>query len=165
MRATLVFTTPPEPVPASPSGLVANSNPSGGVDLSWTDNSNNETGFKIERKTGIDGTYGQIYVVGVDTTTFSDTGLQPNKTYYYRVRAYNSSGNSDYSNEVCATTLSMRGDISGNGTVDIQDAIIALQVLSGISPSQAVNLGADVNGDAKIGLSEAIFIMRRVGGL
>ncbi len=92
-------------VPAAPSGLTATAASSTQVNLSWTDNSNNETGFKIERKTGSGGTYAQITTVGANVTSYSNTGLSASTTYYYRVRANNSVGDSAYSNEAYATTL------------------------------------------------------------
>ncbi len=79
------------------------------VDLSWSDNSANEDGFKIERKIGSSGTYAEITTVGADVTTYNDNnggaGLAPDTKYYYRVRAYNAAnGNSHYSNEANALT-------------------------------------------------------------
>jgi|GEM_PF-5528932 len=56
------------------------------------------------------------------------------------------------------------GDIDNKGSVDLIDAIIALQVLAGLNPS-GVNVGADVNGDQKIGLPEVIYILQKVAGL
>ena len=90
--------------PVAPSGLSAGAVSSSEINISWTDNSNNETGFRIERKTGSGGTYGQIATVGQNTTAFPDTGLSSGTTYYYRVVAYNDSGDSPYSNEAFATT-------------------------------------------------------------
>jgi hypothetical protein len=72
------------------------------VNLSWSDNSGNEDGFKIERWNG--GSYAQINAVGANVTAYTDPGLALNTTYYYRVRAYNSVGDSGYSNESSATT-------------------------------------------------------------
>ncbi len=102
--------TAPTP-PAAPSNLSANALSSSSIGLSWTDNSNNETQFKIERKIGAGGTYGQITTVGAGVTTFTDTGLSPSTTYYYRVRASNSAGDSAYSNEANATTQSAGGGL------------------------------------------------------
>jgi hypothetical protein len=69
------------------------------VDLSWTDNSTSESGFKIERSNN--GTkFSQIATLGAGATTFSNTGLRRGKTYLYRVRAYNSIGYSAYSNTI-----------------------------------------------------------------
>lgn len=72
--------------------------------LNWTDNASDETGFKIERKTGVNGEYSEIAMVGANTTTYHDTRLEDDTAYSYKVRAYKAEGNSAYSNEVNATT-------------------------------------------------------------
>ena len=72
--------------------------------LSWTDNSSNETGFSIERKIGANGTYAVIATVNPNVTSYCDGGLVPNTTYYYRVQATNFAANSLYSNEASALT-------------------------------------------------------------
>jgi hypothetical protein len=95
--------TPPS-VPAAPSSLVAAATSSSQINLGWTDNATNETGFKIERKTGIGGTWGLIATVGADVTAYSNTGLAAGTTYYYRLRATNAAGDSASSNEASATT-------------------------------------------------------------
>ena len=94
------FTNPPD----APTGLTATTTSSTQIDLSWTDVAN-ETGFKIERKTGVGGSYSQIATVGAGVVAYSNTGLAPNTTYYYRIRATNAGGDSPYSNEANATTL------------------------------------------------------------
>jgi titin len=92
------------PPPNAPSNLVATPISSSQINLTWQDNSSDETGFKIERKTG-SGSYSQIATVGANVASYSDTYLSASTTYYYRARAYNAAGNSDYSNEASATTL------------------------------------------------------------
>ncbi len=87
----------------TPALLYANTASLSQINLSWTDNSTDEVGFRIERRTA-DGTFLEITTVGADTTFYSDTGLLPYTTYYYRVRAYNLSENSPYSNQASATT-------------------------------------------------------------
>jgi hypothetical protein len=72
--------------------------------LTWKDNSNNEDNFAIERKTGTTGTYGQIALVGANFTSYIDTNLYHGATYCYRVRAINTSGGSNYTNEACTST-------------------------------------------------------------
>ena len=72
--------------------------------ITWTDNSNNEDGFKIERKRGQRGTFTEIVAVGPNITFYIDSGLADGVTYCYQVRAYNTSGDSAYSNEDCGTT-------------------------------------------------------------
>jgi predicted phage tail protein len=92
-------------LPAAPTNLVATAVSRSQVNLTWTDNSSNETGFKIERCKGATCTnFTQIVTVGVNVTSYANTGLNANTTYRYRVRAYNASGNSGYSNIAAATT-------------------------------------------------------------
>ncbi|MDP2855383.1 MAG: CFI-box-CTERM domain-containing protein [Smithellaceae bacterium] len=92
-------------VPAAPSGLSASTVSATAINLSWTDNSTNETGFKVEMKTGAGGSYSQLGTVSAGATGANITGLTEGTTYYYRVRAYNADGDSAYSNEANAITL------------------------------------------------------------
>jgi hypothetical protein len=90
--------------PAAPTGLVATALSRSQIRLTWTDASSNETGFRIERSTN--GTsFSQIASVGAGVTSYTSTGLSKNRTYWYRVRAYNAAGNSSYSNTASAQTL------------------------------------------------------------
>jgi len=95
-------------LPNAPSALGAVMNVAQ-IDLSWMDNSNNETGFKIERKTGAGGTYSQIATVAANVTTYSDTGVSVGSTYYYRVRSTNFAGDSSYSSEAIITAGAPNG--------------------------------------------------------
>ncbi|HJX68779.1 MAG TPA: fibronectin type III domain-containing protein [Dehalococcoidia bacterium] len=88
----------------APSDLIASPVSSSQIDLTWQDNSGDETGFKIDRRTS-SGSYSEIATVDAGVTSYSNSGLSTGATYYYRVRAYNSAGNSDYSNEASATIL------------------------------------------------------------
>jgi phosphodiesterase/alkaline phosphatase D-like protein len=99
-------TEPTATVPASPSGLSATPVSSSQIGLTWTDNSNNEDGFGIERSLSPSSGFAQIATVGANVSSYANTGLSPNTTYYYRVRAYNAAGNSGYSNTASATTQS-----------------------------------------------------------
>ena len=93
-------------MPAAPSNLTATAVSTQSNQFGWSDNSNNETGFKIERCQGNGCTnFVQIAQVGANVTTFSNTGLARNTRYRYRVRAFNAVGNSGYSNIAAARTL------------------------------------------------------------
>ena len=61
------------------------------------------------------------------------------------------------------STIMIRGDVNGDGNVDLADAILCLQELIGSSPGNIHSI-ADVNGDGKIGMAEAIYAMRKVAG-
>ncbi|MEW6039998.1 MAG: DUF1566 domain-containing protein [Elusimicrobiota bacterium] len=87
--------------PAAPSNLVITAVYISSVTLTWQDNSNNETGFRIERKVS-GGSYAQVATAGANVTGYTDTGLGEGVTYYWRVCAYNSAGNSAYSDETNA---------------------------------------------------------------
>ena len=93
----------PTPPPA-PSNLAANAVSSSQIDLNWADNASNESGFRIERST--DGTnFTEISTVGPNVTTYASTSLNAATQYWYRVRAYNGTGQSDYAGPASATTL------------------------------------------------------------
>ena len=91
-------------VPLPPTDLQGAALSTTQVELSWTDKSTNETGFKIQRKTGTE-TFKDVATLNADVTNYTDNGLIPNTTYIYRVYAYNNVGNSlTYTNEVSVTT-------------------------------------------------------------
>lgn len=90
--------------PASPDGLEAVADSPGSITLSWNDNSDNETGFIIEWSPDAS-SYSRLHTTISDTTTYTNTGLRPGTTYHYRLRAYNSTGYSDYTEPVESTTL------------------------------------------------------------
>ena len=92
------------PPPAAPTNLQAIGSGNGAV-ISWTDNSSNEDGFRIERKIGSGGTWAFLANTGVSINAYADTGLTYGTTYYYQVRAYNGAGSSSYTNSACATAL------------------------------------------------------------
>lgn len=72
--------------------------------LTWLDNSTDEDGFNIDRKTGMTGIYTPIASVGADTTTFTDSGLLNDTEYCYRVYAFNAAAISPFSEEACGAT-------------------------------------------------------------
>jgi mono/diheme cytochrome c family protein len=107
LKSGSTTTTPSTTVPAAPGNLSATAASSTQVNLTWADNSNNETGFRIQRATNSGFSSGVTSIdVGAGVTSYSNTGLTASTTYYYRVRAYNSVGNSSYSSAVSVTTPS-----------------------------------------------------------
>jgi hypothetical protein len=246
------FYVPTINIPSAPTALNADLASLSKINLTWSDNSNNETGFIVERKVGAGGSYTHLNIVGTNVNSYSDTGLSAATDYYYRIKAYNSAGNSAISNEASAqtppadveppvttaspvggtygsaqnVTLSVNeeatiyyttngtnptvsssvysspipiaattnlkffakdtagnsevvktqtytivipGDLNGDGEVTMTDAILALQVIAGMQPnglrSNYTTSGADVNGDAKLGMEELLFILQRAAAI
>jgi hypothetical protein len=92
-------------IPAAPSNLTVTGESSDSVSIAWTDNSGDEDGFRVEWCTGATCSDFQLLTTmpaGVNSIT--QWNLAKNKTYKYRVSAYNSAGASAYSNVVAATT-------------------------------------------------------------
>ena len=87
----------PIPVPAAPGNLAATLTGPTSVNLSWTDNSSNETGFIIERSTdGVN--FSLVTTTAPNVTGYIDSTVSPATTYTYRVRATNGTGDSANSN-------------------------------------------------------------------
>ena len=79
-------------IPQSPTNLIGIVN-STNVKLTWTDNSNNEIGFIIEKKGGgINGNFEVIGKVNANQINFDDPALDPSNSAQYRVKSFNDSG-------------------------------------------------------------------------
>jgi fibronectin type 3 domain-containing protein len=99
--------TPPE----VPTNLTAVALSSSEIDLNW-DNVADESGYNIQRSLNGGSAWSQINTVGTDVTTYTDSGLNADTTYFYRVNSFNSGGvSAGYSNEA-------------NETTDLQDGIV-----------------------------------------
>jgi fibronectin type 3 domain-containing protein len=102
--ANILLTLPPPP-PAAPGNLNGTSSGPWSTDLTWTDNTTNELGYRIESKVGVTGTYELVTTLGPNTTATTITNLIEGTQYYYRLQAVNAGGRSAYSNEESSTTL------------------------------------------------------------
>lgn len=89
--------------PAAPSNLAAAAVSTTEIALTWSDNSNNETSFRIERKT-LGGSYTEVASAPANSTGATVSGLTAETAYSFRVRARNGNGDSAYSNEAAAAT-------------------------------------------------------------
>ncbi len=93
--------------PNAPSNVQATAVSPFQINLSWQDNSNNESAFIIERSlNGING-WSTIFTSNPNVTSFSNTGLIANTNYYYRIKSENPAGESIYSAITSATTQSV----------------------------------------------------------
>lgn len=122
-------------VPLPPSDLTGQAISTNEINLSWKDNSTNELGFKIERKTGTS-TYSVINTTNSNIITINDTNLIPSTTYTYRISSYNNIGNSlTYSNEISITT-----------NTPITKPILTTTIPSSITKNSAIS-GGNISSD------------------
>ncbi len=94
-------TTPP-----APGNLSAAAASTSQINLSWSDNSANETGFDLESATSASGPWAPLASVNANATSYAAAGLSANQTYHFRAHAKNAEGDSPYSNTANATTQS-----------------------------------------------------------
>jgi len=90
--------------PAAPSTLTAANAGKGSVTLNWIDNATNEDNFLVERSTTVSGGYIQIATLAANARSYTDNTVFRKTTYFYRVRAANSGGKSNYSNVTSVKT-------------------------------------------------------------
>ena len=98
----LVLYTGVVELPAAPASLSAKPISKSKIELNWSDNSNNEIGFIVERKT-VESEYAEAVTLASGENAYIDTGLTENQSYTYRIMAFNAAGNSGYSNAATAT--------------------------------------------------------------
>ncbi|TAF63599.1 MAG: T9SS C-terminal target domain-containing protein [Cytophagales bacterium] len=129
-------------VPIPPTNLVAVATSSSQINLTWQDNATNETQYRIERANILeDNIFYEIATVPANTTSFRDTGLVGNQTYYYRIRGSNDNGNSvftpgcpfpnpgDCPNSVFAVTSIKTGiSVPGRASNVVAEAVTESQI-------------------------------------
>lgn len=94
---------PPPPLP--PTALTATAVNHQRIDVGWTDNAENEDGYRIERRVGQNGTFVLITTVDPSTSSYSDQLLPAESEFCYLVIGFNATGgDSEPSNIACATT-------------------------------------------------------------
>ena len=103
VSATTQATAPT--IPAAPTAPSATVDSSTQITVKWTDASNNETDFRIQRSTSSSFATFSEFTVGQNISQYVDTNLAANTTYYYRVLAYNAVGPSNFTTAVNAKTL------------------------------------------------------------
>ncbi len=103
-------------MPAAPTNLTVSSSLAPlPLSLYWKDNADNETAYVIERKTA-GGSYTKLAQVGKNIAKYADSTTEVGKTYYYRVKAVNSSFSSAYSNEAAGSVFKLDLKLPGVNT-------------------------------------------------
>jgi Glucose / Sorbosone dehydrogenase/PA14 domain/Fibronectin type III domain len=152
-----LFTTLPE-LPVAPTNLILTSTSSTQMEVAWTDQATNESGFEIERSTdGINFT--QVGITGSNVTSFRDVGLVPATFYIYRVRTINPVGNSGYAGNSQWTRAS--GDFDIDGLLNIVDLDALIAAIAGGGNSRLF----DMTGDALVDLADRDAWLRGAGAV
>lgn len=99
-----------EAIPSAPSNLQAVSASANQINLTWVDNSSDETELRLEIRTS-SGTFQDVgTAIPPNVTGAQVHGLAPSTTYFFRLKARNASGDSSYSNVASATTQASTSD-------------------------------------------------------
>ena len=144
--ATNSFTTPTAPVPNAPTALTATAVSSSQINLTWQDNSGDESNFKLERKINAGG-YSVIATIPANVTSFADAALTPGTSYTYRISAASAAGTSQPSNEASAATVQLTPPATPSLVSPSNNAMTTnlTPVLSWNNVANAVNYGVQVS--------------------
>ena len=112
-------------LPVAPSNLATTTFSGNQIDLTWTDNADNERGFRIQYSSDHWQTYNEKTVALANITGNSITGLEGTIRYEFRVAAYNTTGNSGFSNTATDSTITdnhffLRTEIEGPGRILVE---------------------------------------------
>ena len=99
--------------------------------IGWADNSTDETGFKINKRTSSETTYTALTSTEADVVTYTDSSVTEGTTYFYSVSAVNSNGDSRFSNPVSISVDATAPTVSStspaaNSTVNIDDRSLTI---------------------------------------
>ena len=111
----------PEEKPNKVSGIKATSNSYNSIKLTWNKTVNGANGYAVYRSTSKDGKYTlRKTITSKNTIEFTDTGLDTNTTYYYKVRPYrmieDKKEYGSYSEIVCAKPVLSKTTITVSST-------------------------------------------------
>jgi hypothetical protein len=151
----LIYATGENP-PSTPSGLAAAAASTSQINLTWTVVSG-ATSYDIYRSTSAGGTYSRLgsepTVSSGSTTSYSDTGLSAGTTYYYKISALNTGGESAASSYVYATTNAVGGSTAPSGAPPVTPSV-KVEVLEQKTESGVYEIGKDSS--IKVGSSSHI---------
>ena len=128
--------------PVAPQDLTITNVLGSEIDMAWTEDPSNQTGFYVDRSTTSSGGFASIATLGATAASFSNTGLTSGTTYYYEVQAYNSYSTSAFSNIESATA----NGSSGLGAPSLSAAVDGTHNTSQIDLSWTDNNDASATG-------------------
>ncbi len=153
----------------SPSNIAIDHVSPSSITLSWTPIAFQDCagGYEIFFSDTSGGAY-EYFDITADKTVgqMEVTGLTPGTSYYFVIRTVSECDPgiySVYSREVFASTLFLKGDVDNSKSVDLADAILCLQITAGITPPVPLFVDAEINGDQKLGIQDAVGILQYIG--
>lgn len=93
--------------PSAPGNIQVLVQDSDRITVTWLDQSIDETGFELERATIFNGSqsgFTTVAELNSNINSYTDESVQPERTYVYRVRAFNNGGSSAFTTEAQGTT-------------------------------------------------------------
>lgn len=133
--------------PENPTALNVVADSPGTSVLSWIDNSSDESGFIVQRRT-LTGNYEDVASLAANTTSYTNTGLVPGTAYVYRVQAIDALGNISASPEASATQpLDVSNPVFPGltGLIPISETSAKLAwVIASDDVSSAADIGYDI---------------------
>ncbi|UII23982.1 golvesin C-terminal-like domain-containing protein [Fulvivirga ligni] len=130
------------------------------VALSWSDNSDNESGFQIERSVGNNSSYSLLTSTASGVESYVDTNVAPETTYFYRIRSYNTAGNSAYSTEVSVTTDA----VNANSTITWTDVVgLTVELNNDLSKGSEYQTSAGAASEEVLGAGDDGWFQIEVG--
>jgi mono/diheme cytochrome c family protein len=114
--------------PAAPTSISGSAASSSQINLTWVDNSNNETGFKIEQASSNAGPFNLVATTAANATGYTVSGLNSSTTYYFRVKATNSVGDSVATTYIGITTLASGAAVPSSPTNLSATAVSSTQI-------------------------------------
>ena len=147
-----VTVAPVQPaVPSTPTGVTASASSSSSITVSWS-SVTGATGYRVYRSASASGTYNSVGEV--TTTSFTDTGLLSATTYYYRVSAFNSAGESAQSSPVSATPPS---SLQFDGIFSYRDVVGGVEIAGYNGSAKSVTIPSQINGKAVVSIGNYAF--------
>jgi hypothetical protein len=118
-------------IPVAPSNLKAVKVSTDRVDLTWTDNSGNEKGFKLYESVHEDFSTGIVRTINANATSFRDTLPYAGAAFYYRISAFDDAGESEFSNvdsvniplpqlKIPSAPTNLKSSLIGNNQVNLR---------------------------------------------
>ncbi|MEQ9423214.1 MAG: T9SS type A sorting domain-containing protein [Cyclobacteriaceae bacterium] len=130
----------------APTNLVSTAQTESSISLSWTDNSDVETGHSIERSLTMSSGFSEVGTASADATTFTDTEVDAGTAYFYRVAATNGQITSDFSNTLSISTSEFQAPSSLISTSQTETTITLSwddnsEIESGFSIERSATIG------------------------